>query len=77
MTTDTEDTHENPKQMRIPSDSEWAPFLTAAKAMHPKGRSPRTAVIRQFIRWYLRHPGAKLPERPPAGPWSATAAKEG
>lgn len=26
----------------------------------------RTKVINQFLRWYLRRPGARLPERPPA-----------
>ncbi|GHI40049.1 hypothetical protein Sviol_44570 [Streptomyces violascens] len=31
------------------------------------------AVVRQFIRWYLHRPGADLPERPPAGPWSKSA----
>ena len=25
----------------------------------------RAKVINQFLRWYLRRPGAKLPERPP------------
>jgi len=25
----------------------------------------RTKLINQFLRWYLRRPGAKLPERPP------------
>lgn len=62
--------YETPKAVRIPNTEEWAPFLEATKAMHPEGRSPRTAVIREFIRWYMRRPGAKLPERPAAGPWS-------
>lgn len=25
----------------------------------------RSDVVRQFIRWYVREPGAKLPQRPP------------
>jgi hypothetical protein len=29
------------------------------------GDNKRSEVIRQFIAWYLRQPGAKLPERPP------------
>lgn len=29
-------------------------------------RTDRSAIIREFIRWYLRKPGAKLPQRPPA-----------
>ncbi|GGU13173.1 hypothetical protein [Streptomyces violascens] len=67
MTDDQE--YDKPRQMRIP-DSEWGPFEDATKAQHPTGRSPRAAVVREFIRWYLRRPGAKLPERPAAGPWS-------
>ena len=29
------------------------------------GKSKRAEVILQLVRWYLRYPGAKLPERPP------------
>jgi hypothetical protein len=61
--------YDKPRQMRIPDD-EWGPFENAAKTQHPDGRSPRAAVVREFIRWYMRRPGAKLPERPAAGPWS-------
>jgi hypothetical protein len=71
----TSSDYEKPKNIRVPNADEWAPFEQATRAMHPEGRSPRTAVIREFIRWYMRRPGAKLPERPPAGPWS-TAAEE-
>ncbi|MFE5516491.1 hypothetical protein ACFQ9Q_02015 [Streptomyces virginiae] len=60
------------RRFRMPDD-EWEPFLTAAKIVHPDGRSPRAKVLREFVRWYLRRPGAKLPERPPAGPWSVPA----
>lgn len=28
----------------------------------------RSAVLRAFVAWYLRRPGAKLPSRPPAVP---------
>jgi len=28
------------------------------------GPRERAEVIRQFIRWYVREPGAKLPKRP-------------
>ncbi|WP_377271900.1 hypothetical protein [Peterkaempfera sp. SMS 1(5)a] len=63
------DDYDKPRQMRIPDD-EWLPFEAATKAQHPTGRSPRAAVIRDFIRWYMRRPGAKLPDRPAAGPWS-------
>ncbi|MFB6696834.1 hypothetical protein [Streptomyces rubiginosohelvolus] len=61
--------YDTPRRVRMPDD-EWDAFLDAAKQVHPDGRSPRGPVLREFIRWYLRRPGAKLPERPPAGPWS-------
>ena len=70
MADDTE--YDKPRQMRIPDD-EWGPFEAAAKAQHPEGRSPRAAVVREFIRWYMRRPNAKLPERPAAGPWTRSA----
>jgi hypothetical protein len=70
----TPDDYEKSKNIRVPNAEEWAPFLEATKAMHPEGRSPRAQVIREFIRWYMRRPGAKLPERPPAGPWSTLPA---
>lgn len=63
------DDYDQPRQFRVPS-SEWDPFEQAARAVHPEGRGPRGPVLREFIRWYLRRPGAKLPERPSAGPWS-------
>lgn len=31
-----------------------------------EGRRRRSALIREFIRWYLRMPGGKLPRRPSA-----------
>lgn len=70
MGDETELPEDTPKQVRIPTKTEWVPFLAATKAMHPTGRSPRARVLREFIRWYMRRPGAKLPERPPAGAWS-------
>lgn len=70
MGDETETDYDTPKQVRIPTKDEWVPFLAATKAMHPTGRSPRARVLREFIRWYMRRPGAKLPERPAAGPWS-------
>ncbi|MGH3372380.1 MAG: hypothetical protein ACRDPR_20525 [Nocardioidaceae bacterium] len=71
MTDDADTTYDKPRQMRIP-DEEWLPFEAAARAERPTGRSPRTAVVRQLIRWYMRRPGAKLPDRPSAGTWSNT-----
>lgn len=51
-------TGETPIQhVRIPKD-EWEEFKAVA------GRK-NASLVRQFIRWYLRKPGAKLPTRPP------------
>jgi hypothetical protein len=37
----------------------WERFGVAARA----AGTDRTALVREFIRWYLREPDAKLPER--------------
>ena len=50
--------------------SEWEQFGEAARTVHPEGRSPRSRVLRDFMRWYMRQPGAKQPDRPDTGPWS-------
>lgn len=51
--------------------SEWERFNRATLSVHGKaGRPPRSRVIRDFMRWYMREPGAKQPERPEVGPWS-------
>lgn len=50
--------------------SEWEQFAEATRSAHPEGRSPRSRVLRDFMRWYMRQPGAKQPDRPAAGPWS-------
>lgn len=57
----TKDTHTTNRAVRIPDD-EWADLGTVAGARN------RTQVIRDLVRWYLRRPGAKLPERPPREP---------
>lgn len=49
-----------PRQIRIGDD--WYEFDEAAKRMNTE----RAALVREFIAWYLRKPGAKLPERPAA-----------
>jgi hypothetical protein len=55
----------NPKTpnrtMRVP-DEDWDDMEAPVKA----AGTDRTKVVNQFIRWYLRRPGARLPERPPA-----------
>lgn len=45
-------------------DDDWADLDTAAQS----AGVDRATLIKQFIRWYLRRPGAKLPERPPRQP---------
>lgn len=57
--------YDKPRRIRAPLE-EWAGLGTAAKVMG----TTRAQVLREFIRWYMRRPRAKLPERPPAGPWS-------
>jgi hypothetical protein len=49
------------------SNEDWTDLETATKGLS----SDRGTVIKQFIRWYLRRPGAKLPERPPRRPASS------
>lgn len=44
------------RQIRIPDD-EWDELKQVAGRSHVR-------VLREFIRWYLRRPGAKLPVRP-------------
>jgi predicted GIY-YIG superfamily endonuclease len=57
------------RNLRVRAEA-WQPALEAARE---QGRTI-TDVITEFLRWYLRVPGAKLPERPqrkpaaPAGP---------
>ncbi|MFJ8345055.1 hypothetical protein ACIQ9J_01500 [Streptomyces sp. NPDC094153] len=57
-----------PRQIRI--GDTWYDFDAAAKAMGTE----RAAVIRQLIDWYIREPGAKLPDRPDRG--AVVAARE-
>lgn len=47
-----------PRQIRI--GDEWYEFDAAAKA----AGTERATLVREFIAWYLRKPGAKLPQRP-------------
>lgn len=47
------------RSVRVPDD-DWADLETATKRLG----ADRATVIKQFIRWYLRRPGAELPERP-------------
>lgn len=54
------ETHTQPRQIRIP-DELWRAFDAAAKA----AGTERSAVIREFIRWYTHRPDSKLPLPPP------------
>lgn len=49
------------RSIRIEDDL-WVPLEEAART----GGLDRSGLIRQFVRWYLRVPGAKLPPRPEA-----------
>jgi len=51
------------RQMRI-SDEDWTEFETAATSQG----TDRASAVREFIAWYLRRPGAKLPKRPDQAP---------
>lgn len=50
-----------PKSIRLEQDL-WDDLGPAAQ----KVGHDRSGVIRQFVRWYLRRPGADLPQRPSA-----------
>jgi len=45
--------------IRVP-EADWAAFKAAATG----AGTDRSALIRAFIAWYLKQPGAKLPTRP-------------
>ena len=42
----------------------WEQFDEAVRHADPGG--DRSKVLRQFVAWFVREPGAKLPSRPPA-----------
>ena len=58
------------RSVRI-SDEDWDDLEAATGSFC----SDRGTVIKQFIRWYLRRPGAKLPERPTAAFWAGGGAE--
>lgn len=53
------------RQIRI--GDEWYDFDAAAKSQGTE----RATLIREFIAWYLRKPGAKPPKRPEVDEWQA------
>ncbi|MFI2426519.1 hypothetical protein ACH5A7_20885 [Streptomyces sp. NPDC018955] len=52
-------------RFRIDAD-EWQAF---GRAVPPD--TDRSAVLREFVAWYLRRPKASLPKRPDAEAWQA------
>jgi hypothetical protein len=59
MVSRAKDTHTTNRVVRIP-DGDWDDLGVRA------GLRNRAAVLRALVAWYLRRPGAELPERPPA-----------
>ena len=57
-------TGEMPIQHVRAADDDWADLDTASGGRRPD-------VVRELIRWYLRRPGSRLPDRPPVADWSA------
>lgn len=66
MVSRARDTHTTNRVVRV-DDDDWGDLGERAGVRH------RAAVIRALIRWYLRRPGAELPERPPVPKDSAGA----
>lgn len=58
------------RQMRI--GDEWYDFDAAAKA----AGTDRATLVREFIAWYLRDPGAKMPARPDRNLWKPSPEEE-
>jgi hypothetical protein len=54
------DRHTTPRRVISAGDELWDPFGEVVGARN------RSAILRQFMAWFLRLPGARLPERPPA-----------
>ncbi len=57
-----QDRHHLPRALFSVEGDKWKRFGTVA------GTTKRSEILRAFIDWYLREPGAKLPERPPRQP---------
>jgi hypothetical protein len=61
------DTHTPPRQVRL--GDEWYEFQAAIELMGGGavgGGSGRAENLREYLAWFNREPGAKLPTRPPA-----------
>ena len=57
------ETHTQPRQIRIP-DGDWHDFEAAAI----EAGTTSSALVQNFIRWYLHRPGARMPKRPTSAP---------
>lgn len=49
-----------PQRTLVVEPEDWDELQVAAKAVG----SNRATVLRQFIKWYIRRPGARMPQRP-------------
>lgn len=50
------------RKFRLEDDAEWWAFEAAAR----RQGTDRSSLLRDFIAYYLRRPGAKMPRRPDA-----------
>lgn len=48
------------RKFRLEDDAEWWEFEAAAR----RQGTDRSSLLREFIAYYLRRPGAKMPRRP-------------
>jgi len=53
------------QRFRLDNDI-WAQFADAVQRSDPG--ADRSKVLRQFVAWFVREPGARLPSRPPGPP---------
>lgn len=51
------------------TDDLWQRFGDAVEGSADP-EADMSKVLRAFVRWYVHETGAKLPDRPPTGPWS-------
>lgn len=51
------------------TDDLWERFGDAVENS-PDPEADMSKALRSFVRWYVHENGAKLPDRPAAGPWS-------
>ena len=49
-----------PQRTLVVEPADWDDLQIAAKA----SGSDRATILRAFIKWYIRRPGARLPQRP-------------